>query len=142
MAKSYEVKLARLQQLAVKELTLNELYKTKMGYLGWIGVLILAAAFIYTNISFWIAFNGKMPWVKFLGFNGTTFTIAGAIWTALGVQLKHTQYVALLTLARDKTPKEAITGIVHSLYNASRFATTGASFIIIGGCALLGSFYA
>lgn len=113
---------------------LKILKSKKMDLFAWVVIIVFVATFVVFEWSLILTAYGKLSRAIFLEFNGVAFTMFGALWTALGVRVSPKEKEALLQL--KKNSGVVTEELIHMLSVASRFATFGAWFILIGGILL------
>lgn len=111
------------------------LAEKKNDLLSLLIILVSVAAFLIAVITVFSAILNNGIWdepltLAALEINGTLLTLAGTLWTALGVRMssRERQAYGMLKNNSRKTTEQ----IVHSLHSASKFATNGIWLIILG----------
>jgi hypothetical protein len=110
---------------------LKILHFKKVDTFAIIVICAFTATFVILEISLLRALVGKTEWAFFFEFNGVALSMFGALWTALGVRISPDEVSALLKL---KNNSAVVTEeLIHTMAAASRFASFGAYFLLLGG---------
>lgn len=113
---------------------MNTLPKTKYPS-DWFEMIAMAFTFLFFGLIvyfFGVEFFSTSPrWSFWLELSGTSLTVMGALWTALGVRLNYHERKELNE--NIKKTKVELAHLIQLINSASKFATLGAILILAGG---------